>query len=334
MAPNNPSVRKQIQQTQEEAKKSSTPITLDTTPPLGDQAEADIVITQKLAQTCQQAGNNQAPTLVAIRPGHFLMGSADDEPDRQANEGPQRLVTIPKPFAISRCEITVGQFRQFVEEAQYYTTAEKNGKGCLIWNADKKQGEQVSERNWKNPGFTQTDQHPVVCVSWDDAQAYVHWLSRKTDAPYRLPTEAEWEYAARGGTRTTRFYRDNHQCSYANGLGQEAQTIAASDWVLADCRDPYVNTAPVASFAANPFGLFDLLGNVAEWTQDCWHSNYDNAPKDGSAWLEKDEGNCGIRVVRGGSWNNDPLDLRSANRGRLGTDVAGNLLGFRISRDF
>lgn len=274
------------------------------------------------------------PDMVRIPSGKFRMGSPETEEGRQNDEGPQHEVTISRPFALSRHEITVGQFRQFVEDAGYQTTAEQSGKGCYVWNAEKKQAEQLPERNWKNPGFKQNDGHPAVCVSWDDAQAYVKWLSQRTGAAYRLPTEAEWEYAARAGTTTARFYPDGQQCQYANGLGQEGKAIAASDWVLAECTDDYVTTAPVGRFKSNPYGLSDMLGNVSEWTQDCWHDNYNNAPSDGSAWLDKDGGDCSRRVVRGGSWNYAPQDVRSA--GRLGLNAGGAIyfLGFRIARDF
>ncbi|MGZ0018029.1 formylglycine-generating enzyme family protein [Nitrosomonas sp. wSCUT-2] len=267
--------------------------------------------------------------MVVIKPGRFQMESTDGEADEQ----PVHAVTIPKPFAISRCEITVGQFRQFVEDAGYQTTAEKSGEGCYVWN-NKDSWQQQPDRNWKNPGFEQGGDHPVVCVSWDDAQAYVKWLSHRTGAVYRLPTEAEWEYAVRAGTTTARYYQDDRQCDYANGAGQETKSTIGSDWVLAACADSHVYTAQVASYGENQFGLFDMLGNVWEWTQDCWHGNYNNAPGDGSAWLEKSSGECNRRVVRGGSWNGNPRNVRSADRNWSDTDVAFSSLGFRIARDF
>lgn len=300
-----------------------------TAKPLGERFAEAKKASQALAQTCHTV-EGQAPTMVVIKPGQFRMGSTDGD----ADERPVHAVTIPQPFAISRCEITVGQFRQFAEEAGYQTTAEKSGKGCHIWNADKKVAEQLPERNWKNPGFEQSGDHPVVCVSWDDAQAYVAWLSRRTGATYRLPNEAEWEYVARAGTTAARYYRDDQQCMYANGAGQEAKSIAGSDWTLAKCDDGYMYTAPIGSFGENHYGLFDTLGNVWEWTQDCWHENYSGAPADGSAWLEKGGGNCGRRVVRGGSWLDLPQNLRSALRLRNDSDEAYILLGFRIARAF
>ncbi len=269
--------------------------------------------------------------MVRIPSGSFLMGSPETEAGRDSDEGPQHRVNVAS-FTISRTEITVAQFRQFVQDSRYQTTAEKNGEGCVGWNEKEKKTEQLPQRNWSNPGFKQTDDHPVVCVSWDDAQAYVAWLSDRTGVTYRLPTEAEWEYAARAGTTTARYYRDDQQCVYANGAGQEAKSIADSGWILANCSDGYVYTAPVASFGKNPFGLFDMLGNVREWTQDCWHESNDNAPTDGSAWLNTNGGDCDRRVVRGGSWGSYPQFLRSALRVRYYSDVAIVDLGFRVAR--
>lgn len=298
--------------------------------PRGGQNTQEKAVTRQLAQTCFATDAKLAPAMVAIRPGRFSMGSEEGDPD----EKPQHLVSIPNPFAISRCEITVGQFKQFVQDANYQTVAEKNGKGCFSWDLEKKNWKQQPEHNWKNPGFAQNDNHPVVCVSWDDAKAYVKWLSHRTGAVYRLPTEAEWEYVARAGTTTTRYYQDGKQCDYANGLGQEAKSIARAGWTLAECSDGHVYTAPVASFGENQFGLFDMLGNVWEWTEDCWHENYQGAPTDGSAWKETNGGDCVRRGVRGGSWVINPLYLRSAGRLRYVTDDAFGSLGFRIARAF
>lgn len=272
------------------------------------------------------------PAMVVIRPGRFRMGSPNSEEGRYADEGPQHPVTIPRPFALSRCEITVGQFRKFVQESGYETSAEQDGKGCWVWNSKKLEAEQKPGTYWDKPDFSKDDDHPVVCVSWIDTQHYVDWLSQRTGALYRLPTEAEWEYAARGDTRTARYFGDKTQCDYANGLGQEAKGIAAKNWVLAECGDGYIYTAPVGTFKANPFGLYDMLGNALEWALDCWHESYTNGPKDGSAWLENDGGECHRRVVRGGSWGHEPRYLRSANRGRINSDVAIDYVGFRVAR--
>ena len=285
---------------------------------------------------CVEPGDDLAPTMVVIPPGQFLMGSPDSEEGRSANEGPQRWVTIPRPFAMSRCEITVGQFRRFLaDNKDYVTTAQRpDSQGCNVWNKDKKTVEWVKEASWDKPGFDQTDDHPVACVSWEDSQAYISWLSQRTGAVYRLPTEAEWEYAARGGTETARYFGEapQRQCEFANGLGQEGKDIADSSWTLAECPDGWVYTAPVARFRPNLFQLYDMLGNVWEWTEDCWYGTYKNAPPDGSAWGDVEGGDCTIRVVRGGSWLILPQYLRSAYRYRDWTDAANNNLGFRVAR--
>jgi formylglycine-generating enzyme required for sulfatase activity len=174
----------------------------------------------------------------------------------------------------------------------------------------------------------------VACVSWEDASAFVRWLSQKTGKGYRLLTEAEWEYAARAGTATTRFWGDagNRSCGYANGadLTAEAQVPDASNWAVANCNDRYAYTAPVGSYRPNSFGLHDMLGNVWEWTQDCWNGNYSGAPTDGSAWAA---GDCSQRMVCGGSWEDAPLGLRAAYRVGSPTVIRVYARGFRVARD-
>lgn len=258
------------------------------------------------------------PEMVRIPAGTFLMGSPESEKDRDSNEGPQRKVSIAA-FEMSRFEITVGQFRQFVQDYNYRTVAEQNGKGCYVWINN--EWKQQLERNWQSPGFTQSDNQPVVCVSWHDAQAYVTWLVNKTGKPYRLPTEAEWEYAARAGTPTRYWWSDD---------------IGKNNAVCGDCGSQWdgKQTAPVGSFNANAFGLHDTAGNVWEWVEDCWHDNYTNAPIHGSAWQEADGGYCSLRMIRGGSWLYNPQILRSAVRTMISTGGAGGDLGFRIARDF
>jgi formylglycine-generating enzyme required for sulfatase activity len=176
--------------------------------------------------------------------------------------------------------------------------------------------QQLPGANWHSLGFPQTGSDPVVCVSWDGAQAYVGWLSAKTGHVYRLPTEAEWEYAARAGTTTARYGSDRpaELCRYINhaDLDFSEQHPRDSD-VNRECRDGYAFTSPVGSFTPNQFGLYDILGNVWQWTEDCWNDNYKGAPSDGSPWQS---GDCGRRVVRGGAYSNIPGLVRSAVRGR------------------
>jgi formylglycine-generating enzyme len=195
----------------------------------------------------------------------------------------------------------------------------------------------VSIRNGigKNPGFEQSNQHPVVCVSDVDAQRYVQWLSRKTGKSYRLPTEAEWEYAARGGTTTARFWGDGRDqaCDFANG--RDFTGAEALNWMKGNknevfqCRDGYVFTAPVGSFRPNGFGLYDMLGNVGQWTEDCSQESYIGAPTDGSAVTS---GECKYRSVRGGSWSDVPWLVRSALRFKNAPGNRLNGFGFRVGR--
>jgi formylglycine-generating enzyme required for sulfatase activity len=225
---------------------------------------------------------------------------------------------------MSRCEITVGQFRRFVDETGYSSEAEQ-GKGCYAWNQAVADFERNPERNWRNPGFNQTDANPVVCVSWNDAKAFAEWLSTRTGQAYRLPTEVEWEYAARAGT-TTPF--STGECITTD----QANYDGNYDYAGCGAKTGVDRGATLAagSLPPNPWGLHDVHGNVWEWVQDCWHDNYEGAPKDGAAW--ETDGDCTLRVVRGGDWDNTPENLRSANRLRVTTYVAYSILGFRLAR--
>nr|VFK54702.1 MAG: Formylglycine-generating enzyme, required for sulfatase activity, contains SUMF1/FGE domain [Candidatus Kentron sp. TUN] len=285
------------------------------------------------------------PEIVVIPSGRFLMGSPEDEKGRHSDEGPQHGVSVVKPFAMSRCEITVGEFRTFVKETNCRTEAE-GGVGCTVLKDDGSGWERRKDRNWRNPGFEQTQHHPVVCVNWHDARAYAYWLSLRTGHKYRLLTEAEWEYAARAVHETgvptagsPRYWGEDPEnkemCKFANGadptLQEQAPNLSLS--INENCRDGFAFTAPAASFRPNAFGLFDMLGNVWEWTADCLHGNYNHAPLDGSAWGEENNGDCGRRVIRGGSWLNKPWFIRSAYREGSSPNNADENVGFRLARD-
>ena len=269
--------------------------------------------------------------MVAIPAGRFVMGVAPGEEEREAlsdqfrnRSQPQRTVAV-KSFSAGKFEITRGQYRVFAEATG------RSSDGCFVWIGAG--FEKDPTRGWRNTGYAQDDQHPVVCVSWDDASAYVKWLSQRTGKNYRLLTEAEWEYAARAGTTTTRYWGDaSMSCGYANGadLTAHAQVPGAVDWPVANCNDRYAYTAPVGSYRVNAFGLYDMLGNVWEWTQDCWNENYSGAPTDGSAWAI---GDCSQRAVRGGSWEDAPLGLRAAYRVGSPTVIRVYIRGFRVARD-
>ena len=250
------------------------------------------------------------------------MGSPASEEGRIDNEGPQHQVSIPSALAVGKFEVTRGQFARFAADTGV------SPSGCYAWTGSEWKLE--ATRDWKNPGFAQNDNHPVACVNWQDAKAYVEWLSAKTGRSYRLLTEAEWEYAARAGTTTARYWGDSADlgCRYANIADQTAK-VAFTGGTVANCTDGHTYTAPVGSFQPNRFGLYDMLGNVWEWTEDCWNANYSGAPSNASAWLS---GDCGRRVLRGGAWFSLPRFARSANRAWVTSTFRYSGYGFRVAR--
>ena len=274
----------------------------------------------------------EGPAMVVIPAGKFQMGSPEGEAGRDADER-QHVVVIKKPFAIGQHEVTRGEFRQFIEVSGHKTDAERNEggyEGCSItyregneWNDGYRAG-----YNWWNPNFKQSDAHPVVCVSWNDAMAYAKWLSRQTGQTYRLPTEAEWEYAARAGTTTVRHWGDdpNQACRYANVADQAAKKIFPNLTIHA-CDDRYVNTAPVGSFQPNAWILHDMLGNVWEWTCSAYDENYGGAEQECAREDVPDP-----RVVRGGAWDETPAWVRSALRYGDSPMLRYGNEGFRLAR--
>ena len=272
------------------------------------------------------------PEMVVIPAGRFVMGVAPAEEERanlseefRNRSQPQRSVNV-KHFSAGRFEVTRSQYRVFAEATG------RTGDGCFVWSGDT--FEMDPAKSWRNPGFAQDDAFPVTCVSWEDANAYVMWLSQHTGNKYRLLTEAEWEYAARAGTTTTRYWGDDADktCDYANGADRStaARVPGADDWYVASCDDRYAYTAPVGSYRPNAFGLYDMLGNVEEWTQDCWIGNFNSAPTDGSAVAA---GDCSMRVVRGGSWVDAPVGVPAAYRVGSHVTIRVYRRGFRIARD-
>jgi len=263
--------------------------------------------------------------MVVLPAATFAMGSAPSGAMAgDADERPQHTVAIKTAFAMSRTEITRGDYRRFVAATGYV-----DGSACIAWNGAADVLEEG--RGWRNPGYRQTDSHPVVCVSWADAPAYVAWLSRTTGQRYRLPSEAEWEYAARGGTISDYFWGASVDtgCDYANAADLTARDVF-SDWSVMNCRDGYVHTAPVARFKANGFGLYDTAGNVWEWVEDCDHDSYVGAPEDGSPW--GGEAGC-RRIFRGASWRYFATSMRPANRHRDAATVRYFSIGFRVVRE-
>ncbi len=267
--------------------------------------------------------------LKLIPAGEFLMGSADGDKDALGWEKPQHRVRITKPFYLGVTEVTRGQFRVFVNDMGYKTEAEKDGKGAYGWNEETKRFELNPRYTWQNPGFEQTDEHPAVNVSWNDAQAFIAWLSQKEGKAFRLPTEAEWEYSCRAGTATRYFSGDDPEglaavANVADGTGKEKYP----DWTTIAARDGYVSTAPVGRFQANAFGLYDMHGNVWEWCQDWYDAEYyKRSPVDDPPGPSE----ASRRVIRGGGWISEPRGCRSASRYRRVPADRDSALGVRLA---
>jgi sulfatase modifying factor 1 len=263
------------------------------------------------------------PEMVVIPAGRFDMGSPDTEEGRDDDEGPVHRVKVAA-FALGRTEITRGQFAAFVKKTRY-------NAGDKCWTLE---GGKFKERegDWRYPGYLQDDKHPVACINWNDAQAYAKWMSGKTGKQYRLPTEAEWEYAARGNTRSSRYWGANPDdaCKYANvtDLAAKAQIPGALGWSTHNCADGFAYTSPTGRFRANAFGLKDMLGNVWEWTEDSYYDSYDGAPADASAR----QGEGAKHAIRGGSWNSDPQNVRVALRYSNRSALRFSFFGFRLAR--
>ncbi|OQY55775.1 MAG: hypothetical protein DRR08_13470 [Candidatus Parabeggiatoa sp. nov. 2] len=260
------------------------------------------------------------PEMIRIKGGSFRMGDIQGGGD--SDEKPVHSVSVAR-FAMGRYEVTVGEFRQFVNATGYKTDAEKKGS-CYTWVGGN------SGKNWRNLGFSQTNTHPVVCVSWNDATAYAKWLSQQTGHTYRLPTEAQWEYAARAGTTTSRYWGNdpNDACRYANVHDNTSkQKNQGFSWTHHNCTDGYAQTAPVGRFKPNAFDLFDMLGNVWEWTCSKYEDNYNGEEnrcagrKSGSLW-----------ALRGGAWYYLPGFVRAASRGRNSHDDRNYYVGLRLAR--
>jgi formylglycine-generating enzyme required for sulfatase activity len=296
-------------------------------------------------------GGGQGPSLVQIPTGRFLMGSPKSEPGRYADEGPQHEVVFNQPFLLGKTEVTVGQFRAFVEATGYKTDAEKN-TGSFLREPETGYWRLKDGINWRfdHAGKVSQDDNPVVHVSWQDAQAYVHWLSKETGQQYRLPSEAEIEYANRAGSQQPYWWGNGSPpVNTANIKGDQDYRVAnprvwehtsaeqsyafnegETPIFFQDYGDNYHGLAPTGNFSPNPFGLYDTTGNVWEWVQDCWHENYEGAPTDGSAW---EMGSCEERIVRGGSFYCYPRHVRSANRWRRWPEFRNMYIGFRVARD-
>jgi formylglycine-generating enzyme required for sulfatase activity len=259
-----------------------------------------------------------APVMAVVPAGEFTMGSPEGEQFRLPNEK-QHRVRIHYPLAMTKYNVTRGEFAHFVAETGYEAKGcNLEGVGGMKWEPD---------GDWRTPGFEQTDDHPVACINFHDATAYAEWLSGRTGQRYRLPSEAEWEHAMRGGTSTAYYWGPIWEPGRANVDGQPGQPGGRA-------------TTPGGTFPPNPFGLYDMAGNVWVWLADCYNASYDGAPSDGSAWMS---GNCAMRMRRSGSWFNiekaiegdfrQPGRLRSASRFASIPSLRYSSFGFRLVRE-
>ncbi len=273
------------------------------------------------------------PEMVRIRGGCFEMGSPESETGREPNEpNEQQHQVCVKDFALGPNEVTVGEFKRFVAASGYRTDAEKDAggkEGCFALPTGGGKLDWQAGFAWRSPGYSQTDRQPVVCVSWNDVMAYTKWLSSETGQRYRLPTEAEWEYAARAGTTTARFWGENpnQACRYANVADQTEGPNRISWNEKHECNDGYFYSAPVGSFESNGLGLSDMLGNVWEWTCSAYDKDYGGVEKECTK-----NTTFGLFVVRGGGWDDRPAGVRSARRLRRMPAHRGDSTGFRLAR--
>ena len=256
------------------------------------------------------------PELVVVPAGQFTMGSSPDEPEREAAREDQVRATIAKPFAIGAFAVTRGEFAAFVAATGY-----KVDEGCYFWTGTT--WEKRADRSWRAPGFEQDDRHPVTCVDLKSAKAYVAWLSKATGKHYRLPSETEREYATRAGTTTPFWWGSTLSTQLANYNG-------TSGYAQGEVGEWRQRTLRVDSFQPNGWGLYNVHGNVWDWTDDCWNESNIGNPGDGSV---RTSGDCTWRVARGGAWNYAPTYLRSAYRYWNEPDNRSGVQGMRVVRD-
>ncbi len=281
------------------------------------------------------AGVSQTGPQVRVLPiGSFVMGSPENEPGRIAAEGPQRELRLTRGFALSVSEISVAQFASFIAETAYETDAERLGSS-IVYDETNGRMTVLENINWKSDylGKRALDNMPVTHVSYSDAVEYALWLSSASGKHYRLPSEAEFEYAMRGGTDTPYWWgNDSPKVIAENLTGKNDSSDSGRNWSagFTGYADLFWGPAPVQNFLPNGFGLLDIAGNVSEWTADCWHESYARAPLDFSAW---ENPGCAQRVLRGGSWGSAPDESRSASRAAFGATHRSAKIGFRVLRE-
>jgi formylglycine-generating enzyme required for sulfatase activity len=282
----------------------------------GPKADVQVDGQKVLIKTPRESFVNTIGMKLALIPaGEFFMGSPDDSIEAEKHEKPSHRVRINKPFYLGVTEVTRGQFRRFVDAAGYQTHAERDGEGGWAWNNVAKRWEHDQKFTWLNPGFEQTDEHPVVIVSWEDAVAFAEWLAREEHTTYRLPTEAEWEYACRAGS-TTRY-----------SFGDDEARLGEYAWFDGNSEN---KTHPVGQKRPNAFGLYDMPGNVwelcADWYDEKYYASSPAADPPGAT-------HASLHVIRGGSWFYAPFGCRPAFRRTIAPGHTGSITGFRVALD-
>jgi formylglycine-generating enzyme required for sulfatase activity len=273
------------------------------------------------------------PEMVVLPVGSFRMGAGNDDSARRPTESPVRSVQFTRGFLLARTEVSVGQFRLFVSASGHRPTSSSRRRSTVY---DEKSGGMVERRGvtWEDDfaGHRADDALPVVHVSWEDARAYAAWLAAETGLAYRLPSEAEFEYALRAGSTSAFPWGDGvPPRPIANLTGENDRSSLRRQWAnsFRGYGDGFWGPAPVATFEANAFGIHDISGNVSEWVEDCWHDSFNRAPRDGSAWVNP---GCGRKVYRGSSWASAPEHSRSAFRSDAAPETTHGRLGFRVAR--
>lgn len=306
-----------------------------------DSSGAGVPASPTAGQTFQDCAD--CPRMIVVPAGSFTMGSTRQEQDFSVSQGRDRRytdrenplhgVTIARPFAVGVFEVTRDQFAVFVRDAGHVIEP-----GCQTYELNGAVFKRTprDDKSWLDPGYPQAGNHPVTCLRWEDARAYTQWLARKTGQPYRLLSEAEWEYVARAGTTTYRYWgddtNDSAACRYAN-VADQTPHPSGKPWQsdhMYQCSDGYWASSPIGSFEPNAFGVHDIIGNLWEWLEDCANETYQGAPADGSAWLT---GNCSRRPLRGGAFHENGAYTRIAMRGFNTSSSRFNTDGFRVARD-
>lgn len=266
------------------------------------------------------------PEMKVIPGGEFEMGAVPRADAGKSDEAPRHRVTI-RSFAISKYEVEWIEFERFVK-----ATKRSMDGSCKVLGEGNVEMEEWKGLTWKLPGYVQRPDHPAVCVTWDDAQAYAGWLSAQTGKRYRLLSEAEWEYAARGKLTGSDYWREQDRlaaCSYGNFADQTTHDNLS--WKESfQCSDRWWLPSPVGIYRPNMFGVYDMLGNLWEWVEDCHNPGYETASGDGRP---RTCGECGRRIIRGASWSTKPSGVRFGNRARAATNHRSVNVGIRVARD-